>query len=79
MIKDSNFKALENELSVANVVFKNEGGLSTLHFNNFSNPNDFKVKLEDENPKIKMYKMKAQKPSKLVDSQLPQVVYLEIC
>ncbi len=46
MIKDSSLKALENELSRANVVFKNEGGLSTLSFNRFSNPHDFREKLE---------------------------------
>ncbi|RZT93568.1 RteC protein [Ancylomarina subtilis] len=46
MIKNSSLVALENELSKANVVFKDEGGLSTLYFNNFSNPNDFKEKLD---------------------------------
>lgn len=46
MIKNSSLMALENELSKADIVFKNEGGISTLHFNTFSNPNDFKVKLE---------------------------------
>ncbi|RXQ97422.1 hypothetical protein EO244_00605 [Ancylomarina salipaludis] len=46
MIKDSSLMALENELSKTDIVFKNEGGISTLHFNSFSNPNDFKGKLE---------------------------------
>lgn len=38
--------ALENELSKTNILFKDEGRLSALHFNGFSNPNDFKGKLE---------------------------------
>jgi hypothetical protein len=46
MIRDSSLMALENELSMANIVFKNEGGISTLHFNSFSNPNDFKDNLK---------------------------------
>lgn len=47
MTKEINFIALKDELCKAEVIFKNKDGLSNLYFNGYSNPNDFKRKLEN--------------------------------